>query len=203
MNLDENKIENSIEINPSEIELEWNKKSILLCKTDALGTILYANESFLEVSGYDDFELNKNPHNIVRHPDMPQVIFKLLWENIGKGENFNGILKNKSKLGKYYWVVTDFKVIRDENENIISYLCRTKSVAPNLVDNFIKPLYRKLLLIEKSFGIFASEEYLIGFLEERERSFTEYTQEIIETGKDNFGKVKKKSIFTRLFLRGK
>ena len=88
---------------PSDRELEWDKSKVLLSKTDDKGNILYANESFIDVSGYDDFELMNKSHNLLRHPDMPKVIFKLLWENISKGESYMVIMKNISQ-NKCNWI---------------------------------------------------------------------------------------------------
>ncbi len=56
---------------PSDREVDWNKSKVLLSKTDKKGTILYANEDFIDVSGYDEFELVGHPHNFVRPPDLP------------------------------------------------------------------------------------------------------------------------------------
>ena len=79
--------------NPSDREVDWNKNKVLLSKTDKNGTILYANEDFIDVSGYDEFELVGQPHNIIRHPDMPKVIFKFLWDSIKSSENIHVIIK--------------------------------------------------------------------------------------------------------------
>lgn len=182
---------------PSDRELDWDKSKILLSKTDAKGNILYANEGFVDVTGYDDFELMNKSHNIVRHPDMPKVIFKLLWEEIKKGNNFHGIIKNMSKTGRYYWIVTDFKTLYDESDNIISYIGKQKSVSDKIVNQFIEPLYKKLSQIEKSSGVEASENYLLGFLEERNYTYVEFVENLLTTGKDE--KKKKKGFFSGFF----
>ena len=61
-------------------EVTWDKTKVIMSKTDAFGTIEYANEVFVDVCGYEDYELMGQPHSIIRHPDMPKVIFKVLWE---------------------------------------------------------------------------------------------------------------------------
>ncbi|WP_136667775.1 PAS domain-containing protein [Flavobacterium sp. H122] len=175
---------------PSEREVDWDKNKILLSKTDRKGTILYANEDFIDVSGYDEFELIGQPHNIVRHPDMPKVIFKILWDNIKGGKDVHAILKNMSKTGRYYWVVTQFKIISDSDGEIVGYLGTRKSVSQDIVTKFIEPLYKKLLHIEHASGLSASEDYLIGFLEERSKTYNEYIDNLIGTGKDEKGKPK-------------
>ncbi|SNR42548.1 PAS domain-containing protein [Flavobacterium sp. ov086] len=183
---------------PSDREVDWNKNKVLLSKTDTKGTILYANEDFIDVSGYDEFELIGQPHNIIRHPDMPKVIFKFLWDSIKSNRNIHAIIKNMSKTGRYYWVVTDFKIIADGDGEIVGYFGTRKSVPEEVVTKFIEPLYKKLVHIEEASGLHASEEYLIGFLEERKKSYMEYIDNIIATKKDDKNKISK-GLFSGLF----
>lgn len=183
---------------PSDREVDWNKSKVLLSKTDTKGTILYANEDFIDVSGYDEFELVGQPHNIVRHPDMPKVIFKFLWDSIKSSQNIHVIIKNMSKTGRYYWVVTDFKIIADADGEIVGYFGTRKSVPEDIIVKFIEPLYKKLLHIEEVSGLHASEEYLVGFLEERKKTYMEYVDHLIATKKDDKNKVSK-GLFNGLF----
>lgn len=183
---------------PSDREVDWNKNKVLLSKTDTKGTILYANEDFIDVSGYDEFELIGQPHNIIRHPDMPKVIFKFMWDSIKSSNNIHVVIKNMSKTGRYYWVVTDFKIIADSDGEIVGYFGTRKSVPEDIITKFIDPLYKKLLHIEEASGMLASEEYLVGFLEERKKTFSEYVDQLIATGKDDKNKVSK-GLFNGLF----
>lgn len=183
---------------PSDREVDWNKNKVLLSKTDKSGTILYANEDFIDVSGYDEFELIGQPHNIVRHPDMPKVIFKFLWDSIKSSENIHGIIKNMAKTGRYYWVVIDFKIIADSDGEIVGFFGTRKSVPEPIITKFIEPLYKKLLHIEEASGLNAAEEYLVGFLEERKKTYMEYIDHLITTGKDDKNKVSK-GLFNGLF----
>lgn len=183
---------------PSDREVDWNKTKVLLSKTDIKGTILYANENFIDVSGYDEHELIGQPHNVIRHPDMPKVIFKFLWDSIKSSENIHVIIKNMSKTGRYYWVVTDFKIIADGDGEIAGYFGTRKSVPEDIITKFIEPLYKKLLHIEEVSGVGASEDYLIGFLEERKKTFNEYVDHLITTGKDDKNKISK-GLFSGLF----
>lgn len=176
---------------PSDREVDWNKTKVLLSKTDTKGTILYANEAFIDVSGYDEFELIGQPHNVIRHPDMPKVIFKFLWDSIKSGKNIHAIIKNMSKTGRYYWVITDFKIIADEDGEIVGYFGTRKSVPETIIVKFIEPLYKKLIHIEEVSGIGASEDYLVGFLEERKKTYMEYVDHLVATGKDDKNKVSK------------
>jgi len=78
--------------------------SLLVSETDAKGRIIYANDLFLEISGYPLKEMIGKPHNIIRHPDMPKAAFKDLWKTIQNGEVWTGFVKNKTKNGDFYWV---------------------------------------------------------------------------------------------------
>jgi len=72
--------------------------------TDIHGNIIYGNDSFFEVSGFSPEELQGQPHNTVRHPDMPKAAFADMWATLKNGEPWTGIVKNRRKDGRYYWV---------------------------------------------------------------------------------------------------
>ena len=85
-------------------ETVLNKNAFLVSETDAKGIIRFANEDFCNIAGYSLSEMLGKPHNMVRHKDMPKAAFKSLWDTVQKGEIWNGIVKNKTKNGGYYWV---------------------------------------------------------------------------------------------------
>lgn len=158
---------------PSDRELEWDRSKVLSSKTDVKGNILYVNEAFIDVCGYDDYEIINQPHSLLRHPDMPKVIYKLLWEKLQEEKSTCVVMKNMSKTGRYYWVVNDIKCGKDSVGDIC-FTGRQQSVSNNVIFNHIEPLYKKLLQIENSAGLQASENYLIGFLEDKNKTLFEY-----------------------------
>jgi len=85
-------------------ELLLDETSLLVSETDAKGVIVYADETFVKFSQYSLEELIGKPHNMIRHPDMPKVAFKEMWETIKQGNVWQGFVKNRTKNGKYYWV---------------------------------------------------------------------------------------------------
>ena len=85
-------------------ETHLSDNAILLSTTDLKGNIKYVNQTFSQISGFSVAELQGNPHNIVRHQDMPAAAFKILWERIKQGKPWMGIVKNRTKTGGYYWV---------------------------------------------------------------------------------------------------
>ncbi len=163
---------------PIDEEIELSPKKYIMSKTDPKGIIEYGNEYFVEISGYKESELVGKPHNIIRHPDMPKVIFKLLWDRLESRKNIYAIVKNLSKSGRYYWVITDFdiKVNRASNE-VLGYFAYRKS-APKHAVKEIEKLYKKLIEIEKESGMEGSQKYLVGFLEARGQTYDEYIDEI-------------------------
>ncbi|EPE9875875.1 PAS domain-containing protein [Flavobacterium psychrophilum] len=208
---------NFVKPTPIEKEVAWDKTRTIMSKTDLYGTIEFVNEVFTDVSGYEDYELIAKPHNIIRHPDMPQIIFKILWDNIKQGNQFHGIVKNLAKSGRYYWAITDFEYVLDENEKITKYIARRKAVPQDVITKHIEPLYRKLVQIEQVSGVDASENYLIGFLEEAGVSYVdlitnlmleddkaEQLREMKEKGLEANGeeiKEKRQGFFSRFFSR--
>ncbi|HFB53941.1 MAG TPA: PAS domain S-box protein [Sulfurimonas autotrophica] len=152
---------------PIDEEIILDPKRYIVSETDEKGKITFANDYFQEVSGYSEEELIGKPHSIVRHPDMPKVVFKLLWETIGAGKNINAVVKNLAKDGRYYWIFTEFEIRKDtDTGKIIGYHASRKKISRHVIE-IIADLYKKLLEIEKSEGVEASEKYLIEFLKEK------------------------------------
>lgn len=85
-------------------EVKLPKDMIIVSETDQKGTITFANDDFCKIAGYSLEELVGNPHNMVRHPDMPKAAFADLWKTVQSGKIWKGIVKNKTKDGGYYWV---------------------------------------------------------------------------------------------------
>lgn len=77
---------------------------LIISRTDLKGVITYVNETFAEISGYLPEELIGQPHNIVRHPDMPKSVYADLWKNLKEKESWDGYIKNLRKDKGYYWV---------------------------------------------------------------------------------------------------
>ncbi len=94
----------------------------LVSKTNTKGVITYANDSFVEISGYSKEELIGKNHNIIRHPDMPKEIFAELWEKIKNKQIFRGIIKNRKKDGSAYYVDSMVMPLLDINGNIEEYI---------------------------------------------------------------------------------
>lgn len=99
---------------------------VIISQTDLKGTITYANRKFSEVSGYSIKELVGQPHNIIRHPDMPRALFQKMWETIKGGQVWTGLIKNMRKDGTFYWVDAEILPILDDNMQITGYISARK-----------------------------------------------------------------------------
>ena len=91
----------------SQHEYAFPKGQTLVSTTDLKGRILYCNPMFIEVSGYEKEELLGQPHNIVRHPDMPEEAYRDMWETIATGIPWSAPVKNRRKDGTFYWVMAN------------------------------------------------------------------------------------------------
>jgi PAS domain S-box-containing protein len=79
----------------------------IVSRTDLKGRITYVNPDFLTASGFDEEELIGQPHNLVRHPDMPEQAFADLWTTLQAGRPWTGLVKNRRKNGDHYWVLAN------------------------------------------------------------------------------------------------
>ncbi len=102
-------------------EKPYPRGRYLVSKTDLKGIITYANDAFVEISGFSREELIGKSHNIVRHPDMPPQAFEDLWRTVKQGLPWHGIVKNRCKDGDHYWVDAYVVPIR-KNDQTVGYM---------------------------------------------------------------------------------
>ncbi len=158
---------------PNNQEKSFQDDEIIVSKTDTKGKITYGNEIFIRMSGYSEQELLNAPHSILRHPDMPKAIFKLLWDTIKSKNEINAYVKNLSKDGSFYWVLANVTPSYDKSNNIIGYFSVRRTPNKKSLET-IKPLYKKLLDIEKSQGVDASIKYIENLLQEKGVSYEQF-----------------------------
>ena len=163
----------------TENKIKLNHKRHIVSKTDAKGIIEYGNDYFMEIAGYSAQELIGQPHSIVRHPDMPKIAFKLMWDRIKQGKNFMAVVKNLAKDGSYYWVVTDFEPKIDPITNEIISHTAFRKAAPQKAIDVMEPIYAVLLKLEGEGGMEASEKFLRGFLEENKTTYDEFIDKTV------------------------
>jgi PAS domain S-box-containing protein len=154
-------------------ELFFNDNEFIVSKTDIGGKITYGNELFIAMSGYTESELLHAPHNILRHPDMPASVFKLLWSKIKEKDEIFAYVVNKTKNNDYYWVFAHVTPSFDSRGDIIGFhSVRRKPKSSAL--SVIQPLYRSMLSAEKTGGISAGEKKLFATLDQMKVPYDEF-----------------------------
>ena len=102
-------------------EILFDDDQFMLTRTNLKGVITYANQDFIQVSGFSAEELVGSSHNIVRHPDMPEEAFADLWRSLKAGRPWTGMVKNRTKHGDFYWVLANITPVT-ENDQVVGYL---------------------------------------------------------------------------------
>jgi len=140
-------------------ELSFKDDEFIVSKTDLSGKITYGNDLFIRMSGYAEKELLGKPHNILRHSDMPKLIFNLLWDRIKGGKEIFAYVKNRTKDNDYYWVFAHVTPSLNGSGNIIGYhSVRRKPTSEAL--QTIQSLYALMLDAERQGGIKTSQALL-------------------------------------------
>ena len=158
---------------PLNREFTFKENEFIVSKTDTRGKIIYCNEIFINISAYDESELLGKPHNIIRHPDMPKTIFKLLWETISQGKEIFAYVKNLRKDGGYYWVYAHVTPTYDDTGKIKGYHSVRRKPRRDALEK-IEPIYKLLIEKERSGGLEAGVNFLMNYLKERKVEYDEF-----------------------------
>ena len=147
----------NLELHVSSQEAKFDLSELFFSITKTDSTILSGNETFVRISGYERDEIIGQFHNIIRHPDMPHVVFKTFWDFLNAGKSVAAYVKNRTKEGGYYWV---FAVVFPLRERYVSI-----RIKPNaqLFDS-VKELYAQLLKSQESLDMQESEQLLLEAL---------------------------------------
>ncbi len=166
---------------PVDREIVLDPTKVIMSKTNAKGIVMYANEYFMEICGYLEYELMGQQHNCIRHPDMPRIIYKILWQRLAKGENIHALVKNLTKDGRYYWVLTNFETKFDEDGYIKAHYSRRKA-APIEAVKKIEKIYKVLVSLEANDKtMMLSENYLMGMLEENNITYDDFILDLMNS----------------------
>ncbi|CAL1125542.1 unnamed protein product [Cladocopium goreaui] len=176
-------------ITPTGHERTFHEDEIIVSKTDLKGIITYANLVFQRVSGFTEQELLGKPHNIIRHPDMPRCVFKLLWDTIAQGNEIFAYVVNLSKNGDHYWVFAHVTPSFDNQGNITGYHSSRRVPEKAAVDQVV-PIYKMLLEKEASYanwrdGMQAATETLLEHLDQATLTREAPAQEAATTAANN------------------
>lgn len=151
---------------------------IIVSKTDPTGRIAYASSYFLEISDFTLDDLLTRQHSIVRNPNVPRCIFKLLWERLKSGREVFAYLVNRTKFEDHYWVFAHVTPTIDERGEITGYHSNRRKPRADALEK-INELYTRLLAVEaaaenRKAGLEASYRLLTQILAEQGKDYEEY-----------------------------
>ena len=169
---------------PTGRERRFDDDELLVSKTDPKGRITYANDVFVRVSGYALPEIIGQPHNLIRHPQMPRGVFRLLWDSISRGEELFAFINNLAKNGDHYWVLAHVTPTRDSSGAIIGYHSNRR-VPDQAAVARVTPLYQQLLSEERhhrraSEAADSSARPLADILEREGTTYDSYVWSLID-----------------------
>ncbi|RIX41188.1 MAG: PAS domain S-box protein [Rhodocyclales bacterium GT-UBC] len=162
-------------------EVQLRSDTLIVSKTDLKGRITYINRDFVEVSGFSEAELIGEPHNLVRHPDMPTEAFQDFWETLKLNRPWTGYVKNRCKNGDYYWVEANVTPIW-ENDQVTGYMSVRRKADPAIIKQ-VDVAYRQ-------------------FREKRQGNLRVHRGAVVAQGGSMFGAVRDMPISTKLNLAG-
>lgn len=165
-------------VTPVDEEIKFDIDEIIVSKTNLKGKLTYANDVFCRVAEMSTREVIGQPHSLIRHPDMPRTVFKLLWDTIQSGTEIFAYVKNMSKTGKYYWVIAHVTPSYDEDGKLEGYHSNRR-YPPTESLKVISDLYKSLLAEEQKHanakdGLEAGTALLNNMLEEQGKSYSEF-----------------------------
>lgn len=137
-------------VSPTGRETFFPASELIVSKTDLKGRITYANGPFCRMAGYRESELIGQPHSIIRHPDMPRSVFRLLWDTIGEGREIFAFVKNMAKNGDHYWVFAHVTPSYDTKGRAVGYHSNRRVPDRAMLETEIIPLYAEMLKIERA-----------------------------------------------------
>ncbi|MDB5653048.1 MAG: putative sensor domain for methyl-accepting chemotaxis sensory transducer [Tardiphaga sp.] len=136
-------------VTPTNREIFFPASELIVSKTDLKGRITYVNQLFCRIAGYAEAQVVGQPHSIIRHPDMPRSVFKLLWDTIEDHREIFAYVKNMASNGDFYWVFAHITPSFGADGKINGYHSNRRAPAADIIQNTIVPLYAEVLAIEQ------------------------------------------------------
>lgn len=163
---------------PTGYERTFHQNEIIVSKTDLKGVITYANDVFMRVSGFTEDDLLGRPHSVIRHPDMPRCVFKLLWDRISAGQEIFAYVVNLAKNGDHYWVLAHVTPVYSGGTAITGYHS-SRRVPSRPAVAAATGLYATLRAEEarhtdRKVGMKAGSDLLQSILQEKGASYDEF-----------------------------
>lgn len=165
-------------IKPTGVERRLGEEEIIVSKTDPSGRLMYVNKTFLTISDFTEEDLIGQQHSIVRHPEMPRSVFKLMWETLESGQEIFAYVVNLTKFGDHYWVFAHVTPTFDADGSIIGYHSNRRAPDRKGVQSAMD-LYKILLDEEQRYsdrrkGMLSATELLQSILADKNTSYEEF-----------------------------
>lgn len=166
------------QITPTNREVRFGDDEIIVSKTDPKGRLTYVNRVFMSISSYREAELLGQPHNIIRHPDMPKSVFGYLWETIAAGREIFAYVKNMTKTGDHYWVLAHVTPTFGADGGIVGYHSNRRTASREALSR-VEPLYASLRAEEAKYanvkdGVAAGGRILADTLASASKGYDEF-----------------------------
>ncbi len=178
-------------IYPKNEEVCLRDNEFIVSKTCPKGRITYINRCFMRISSFREEQLLDAPHSIIRHPDMPRGVFRLMWNTLQKGEEFFGFVKNMCADGRYYWVFANVTPDLDERGKLKGYYSVRRKPTRRGIEAVV-PVYREMLAIEgrqsRAAAAEASMEYLQEVLDKAGVSYSQFALDLYGEGAEQEGR---------------
>ncbi|SFK39521.1 PAS domain-containing protein [Geodermatophilus ruber] len=170
-------------VRPTGEERTFGTDELIVSKTDPRGVITYANDVFLRVSGYTADEVIGQPHNLIRHPEMPRAVFALLWGALAQGQEIFAYINNLAADGAHYWVLAHVTPSYGPDGRVLGYHSNRRRPSPRAVAE-VTPLYGRLRAEERRHpharaAVAASSRLLEEVVTERADSYEEFVWSVI------------------------
>jgi PAS domain S-box-containing protein len=168
----------AVAIKPTGRECPFGEDELIVSKTNLKGHITYANDVFLRLSKYPTKQVIGAPHSVIRHPDMPRSIFKLLWDTIQAKQEIFAYVVNMAMDGDHYWVFAHVTPTLDAQQNVVGFHSNRRKPNPDQVVK-IKDLYQKLRAEEERHdnrkdGMLRGYDMLMEMLQEKGLGYDEF-----------------------------
>jgi len=165
-------------IKPTGIERKLGEEEIIVSKTDPSGRVTYVNETFTKISDFTEADIIGQQHSIVRHPEMPRCVFKLLWETVESGQEIFAYVVNLTKYGDHYWVFAHVTPSFGPDGSIVGYHSNRRAPSQKGVES-AQALYKVLLEEERRHadrrkGMLSATELLQSMLADKEKEYDEF-----------------------------
>lgn len=162
-------------------EIELAHDDLIITKTDPKGMITYANRTFMRIAGYGESALLGQPHNIIRHPDMPRGVYRLLWKTIATGQEFFGVVKNYTAEGHYYWVLANITPDYDSQSGLKGYYSVRRKATKEAIQ-LMSTLYATMRQVETQSGQQSGPDTAVAWLQEEitRRGYSHYEKFVLD-----------------------